>query len=245
MSVESGANVLLWELNGTADQEWILEKTSDPGSEMDTGKVYMFKNSNSGMYMEVESAGKAEGTNVQQWGAESASSHNSWNLMPAGNGYYTVCSQMSDGSTWYLTVENGGSASGDNAAIYTSDKSEAQQFKFKNNLDGTFTILTRSTGDTCALGVASASTSSGGNVVQWISNSSNDQKWIIEEVGTIERNVKGDVNNDGNLNIPDAAMLQKWLINAGEITNPSAADVDANGVLNVFDLCVIKRILIG
>ncbi|MBE6845268.1 MAG: rhamnogalacturonan lyase [Ruminococcus sp.] len=245
MSSESGANVLLWELNGTADQEWILEKTSDPGSEMDTGKVYMFKNANSGMYMEVESAGKADGTNVQQWGADSAGSHNSWNLMSAGNGYYTVCSQMSDGSTWYLTVENGGSASGDNAAIYTADKSEAQQFKFKNNLDGTYTILTRSTDDACALGVASASTSSGGNVVQWTSNSSNDQKWIIEEVGTIERNIKGDVDNDGSLNISDVVMLQKWLINAGDITNPSAADVDANGVLNVFDLCIIKRMLIG
>lgn len=56
--------------------------------------------------------------------------------------------------------------------------------------------------------------------------------------------ITGDVNSDGIFNISDVAMLQKWLINAAELTNTEAADIDKNNVLNIFDACCMKRKLI-
>lgn len=57
-------------------------------------------------------------------------------------------------------------------------------------------------------------------------------------------NIVGDVNSDGMLNVSDFAMIQKWLINAGEVTNSKAADINNNGVVNVYDLALLKRKLI-
>ena len=46
----------------------------------------MIKNANSGMYMEVKGGTAADGTNVQQWGAETSASHNTWRVLSAGDG---------------------------------------------------------------------------------------------------------------------------------------------------------------
>lgn len=59
--------------------------------------------------------------------------------------------------------------------------------------------------------------------------------------------VIGDVNKDGEFSIADAVMLQKWLINAPDtqLTDPKAADMDENKILDVYDLCLLKRRLIS
>ncbi len=181
----SGANVQQWEVNGNACQHWNLEQVSDSGTVMDTNFIYMMKNMNSGSYLEVANGTQADGTNVQQWGADSAGGHNSWILSDAGSGYYYVTSNLGDGSTWYLTIEDGKSAAGANAAIFTEDKTGAQMFKFVKMGDGSYRIMTKASEDRCALGVANASTSNGANVVQWTSVASKDQQWILETVGEL------------------------------------------------------------
>ena len=56
----------------------------------------------------------------------------------------------------------------------------------------------------------------------------------------------GDVNSDNRFNIADVVTLQKWLLGKPDtvLMNWRAADLCADGVLNVFDLCLIKRELI-
>lgn len=56
----------------------------------------------------------------------------------------------------------------------------------------------------------------------------------------------GDVNNDGNLSISDAVMLQKWLLNVPDsrLTDWNAGDMCEDGKINVFDLIMINRLLI-
>jgi len=56
----------------------------------------------------------------------------------------------------------------------------------------------------------------------------------------------GDVNNDGNITIADAVLLQKWLLSVPNTTLPNwkAADLCKDERLNVFDLCLLKRMLI-
>lgn len=53
--------------------------------------------------------------------------------------------------------------------------------------------------------------------------------------------IKGDVNADGIFSILDIVMLQKYLVNAGDITDAEAGDLCENGRLDVFDLCVMKK----
>lgn len=56
----------------------------------------------------------------------------------------------------------------------------------------------------------------------------------------------GDVNNDGEFNVADVVLLQKWLLAVPDthLANWKAVDFYNDNVLNVFDLCLMKRELI-
>lgn len=58
--------------------------------------------------------------------------------------------------------------------------------------------------------------------------------------------VAGDVNADGTLSIADAVMLQKWLLCVSDamLTDWQAADMCDDDIIDVFDLCIIKRELL-
>lgn len=59
--------------------------------------------------------------------------------------------------------------------------------------------------------------------------------------------IDGDVNNDGSLSISDAVMMQKWLLNVpdAELTDWKAGDLCQDDKIDVFDLCLLKRLLIA
>lgn len=56
----------------------------------------------------------------------------------------------------------------------------------------------------------------------------------------------GDINDDGEFNISDAVILQKWLLAIPNVklTNWKAADFYEDDRLDVFDLCLMKKMLI-
>lgn len=56
---------------------------------------------------------------------------------------------------------------------------------------------------------------------------------------------KGDVNLDGAFNISDVLLLQKWLLGVPgiKLADPSAADFCADGGLDSYDLCLMKKAL--
>lgn len=66
------------------------------------------------------------------------------------------------------------------------------------------------------------------------------------DVNDKESTVKGDINNDGEFNIIDVVILQKWLLAVPDthLANWKAADLCEDGKLNVFDLCAMKQLLI-
>ena len=53
----------------------------------------------------------------------------------------------------------------------------------------------------------------------------------------------GDVNNDGEFNVADVVLLQKWLLAVPDthLANWKAVDFCNDNVLNVFDLCLMKQ----
>ena len=58
--------------------------------------------------------------------------------------------------------------------------------------------------------------------------------------------VQGDVNDDGILDMADVVLLQKWLLAVPDthLPNWKAADLCKDDRLDVFDLCLMKRLLI-
>lgn len=65
-------------------------------------------------------------------------------------------------------------------------------------------------------------------------------------VVTVE-GVRGDVNADGEFNIADVVALQKWLLAVpdAKLNNWKAGDLCEDDMLNVFDLCVMKKELVS
>ncbi|MGN1087253.1 MAG: leucine-rich repeat protein [Porcipelethomonas sp.] len=55
--------------------------------------------------------------------------------------------------------------------------------------------------------------------------------------------VHGDLNNDENFNVADVVFLQNWLISSDKTESWIDADFCEDGVINVFDLCIMKRML--
>ncbi|MCM1271561.1 MAG: dockerin type I repeat-containing protein [Ruminococcus flavefaciens] len=56
----------------------------------------------------------------------------------------------------------------------------------------------------------------------------------------------GDVNSDNMFNIADVVTLQKWLLSKSNtvLMNWRAADLCGDGMLNAFDLCLMRKALI-
>lgn len=180
-SAEVGGNVVEWECNGSDDQKWVAEKiTIKDGITLDESKCYMFKNVNSGKYLEIEGGVQANSTNVQQWGANAPASHNVWHVKYVNWGYYYIYSALGDGQTYVLNVDGNG-ADGVNININENNGYSSQYFKFVDNEDGTYTIVTRASRDLSGVAVGADSTDSGANILQWTLNGKDSQKWVIEE----------------------------------------------------------------
>ena len=68
----------------------------------------------------------------------------------------------------------------------------------------------------------------------------------LTEVENSGSAIKGDVNDDGKFNISDIVIFQKWLLGATntELANWKAADLCEDDKLDIFDLCIMRRMLI-
>ncbi len=53
--------------------------------------------------------------------------------------------------------------------------------------------------------------------------------------------VQGDVNDDGTFSTTDCNILQRYITGNGSVSSLGSADLDNNGSVNVFDLCIMKR----
>lgn len=60
------------------------------------------------------------------------------------------------------------------------------------------------------------------------------------------RDIAGDVNNDGKFSISDVVLLQKWLLAVSDVKLDKwkSADLYGDRKLDVFDLCLMKQLLV-
>lgn len=86
-----------------------------------------------------------------------------------------------------------------------------------------------------------------GDYICWLTTYNAVGRLNSEKVSfKILSSVIGDCNNDGELSVADAVLLQKWLLAVPdtELANWQAADLCEDGRLDVFDLCLMKRMLV-
>ncbi|MDE6089007.1 MAG: RICIN domain-containing protein [Oscillospiraceae bacterium] len=247
-STSSGANVQQWEINGHDCQNWILEAVDNPGTKMDTSMIYEFENVHSGMVMDIEAGNIADNSNVQQWTTSHFKSQQ-WTLQEfsGGGNYYYIRSESDP--DYVLKAES--SSNGGNIDISSyNTKDSTMLFKFAKNPDGTYYIMTRASKDSCLVEIDSASISSGANVQQWNPTNHDCQKWnLITEKKSepaTEPTTPGDVNHDGECTVLDVILLQKWLLAVPGTKLPDwkAADLYKDEKLNIFDLILMKRLLL-
>ena len=153
------------------------------GAVLDEGALYMIKNVNSGLYLDVDGAKAENGTNIQQWGAAEPGVQNTFRVISAGDGYYYLVSQVGDKATYFLDVANNSTENGANIGIWNKTDADCQKIKFYEVSDGKYMLLTKQTGDKKCLGVQAASKNSGANIVQWQTTLSDpSQHWTLEKV---------------------------------------------------------------
>ena len=150
------------------------------GKSFDENTVYGIRNVNSSRCMDVYKSGTSDGTNVQQYGTVPGKANNTWKLRDAGDGYYYIISQLSDGKTGYLTVADGANTNGANIEISTFTGDDSQRFKLKRNSNGSYLILTKCSKETKCIEVINAEINAGANVQQWVSTGSTCQLWLFE-----------------------------------------------------------------
>lgn len=160
-----------------------------------------------------------------------------------GGGYYYIISQLDDGKTYYLNIENGFGINGANAEILTNNKTSSHLFKFVKNPDGTYNILTRASKDICAVEVADASKNSGANIQQWEVNSNSCQKWIAEKSPIVTTTV---TTSAITTSITTTKTTTSPITTTSHITSDDVqkGDINSDKSVNVSDIVSLQKYLI-
>lgn len=83
-----------------------------------------------------------------------------------------------------------------------------------------------------------------------------NDEWVFPEivkaitgvdVNDVREDVKGDVNADGKFSISDVVIMQKWILAVPDarLDNWKAGDLCEDKIINVFDLCLMKQLLVN
>lgn len=244
--VGSGDNVQQWEINGANCQDWILEPVGNVGCKMDTSVVYEFENANSGMVMDIEAGKMEENTNVQQWSTGHFNSQK-WTLQAfSGGGNYYYIRSVADPN--YVLKAMSGSNGGNIAIVPYSTKDSMMLFKFSKNLDGTYSIMTRSSKDNCLVEVGYASKDSGANVQQWENTSNACQNWKANTETTTVTTTTTTTTTVATTTTQATTAPQTTTPAPETTTTETSAkligDADVNGTVEVADIIKIQRYLL-
>ncbi|MCM1228161.1 MAG: RICIN domain-containing protein [Clostridium sp.] len=222
-STENVGVIKQWNYWGGACQMWKLT----PVCPEVTDGTYTIKNLNSGRFISAIDENAVQGDEEK------------WTFTKQDDGTYTI--QSSNGM--FLTVD-GSFEDGTNIILAKATGDKSQRFTIYCNADGSYALLSAVSDNKSCADVYGISLEDGANICQWNYWGGVGQKFILEPTVSENKTIRGDVNADGAFNVSDAVMLQKWIVNDGEIIDFKAGDLYEDGILNVFDLCLMKRELI-
>lgn len=226
-STENGGNLNQWEFWGGDCQLWKIT----PVYPMVNDGTYTVRNVNSSLYM-----ANTDGNVLQ-------SSAQVWTFKRAEDGTYTILSE--DGKA--LTVADISAENGANLSLESDIANVSQQFALRCNKDGSYSLLTAASGFTACADVFEISTEDGANISQWEYWGGDGQKFILEPAATEKttQKIKGDVDANGVFNVLDVVMMQKYILGVGSLIDYEMGEIYEDGVLDIFDLAIMKRLLLA
>lgn len=207
--------------------------------------MYTVRNLNSGLYLDADTAG-----NIIQ-----SETDRVWHLVQTAEGGYTIVYQ---GTDKYLTVSD---ADDGLSSVRLGDA--AQSFRIAEQ-DGSYVLFADST---LCLDIFDRSTAAGAWVTYSKSVLADSQRFELRLVEADplptepsvpteppeppteppkEEHIPGDVHQDEKVDLTDVVLLQKYLLGARQISVQQwkAADLNADGVVDVFDLALLKRLVL-
>ena len=155
------------------------------GAKLDATKKYVIKNVNSGLYLGLDEGETASGLDIVQgstgtgWSFAAANSDAAEAQSDADNGYYYI--HLVKDSVFVLNLSSGSKDNGANIELWEDVANASQQFKFVQNEDNTYSIVTKNTKDKSCLGIGAGSKEENASVIQWACDGTDNQKWTLEE----------------------------------------------------------------
>ncbi|MGW2618843.1 RICIN domain-containing protein [Streptomyces sp. NPDC001500] len=134
---------------------------------------YQITNRNSGLALDTQNAGTAQGTAVVQSASTTGTDQN-WTLTAAGSGLYKIVNQKSG---LLLGIDTMSTAAGGTALIWGDNGTADHLWQVLPARDGFYKIANYNSG--LLLGVDGMSTSSGARVLQWTDNGTADHLWRL------------------------------------------------------------------
>jgi arabinan endo-1,5-alpha-L-arabinosidase len=227
----SGDKNQIWKLTEKNGYYTIVSDNYDDGTLWNITPVYptvnsgtyTIRNKNSGLFFLDNNDNLVQG------------SSQNWTITALNDGTYTI--QNSYGKA--VTVENSSADDGANVILTDNTESDAQKFFIRCNKDGSYSFLSVVSGGNSCLDVYGISTEDGANICQWSYWNGDGQAFILEPAAS----VIGDVNADGVFNVADVVMMQKYLLDSGNLTDWRAGDLYEDNIIDAMDLCFMKRML--
>jgi arabinan endo-1,5-alpha-L-arabinosidase len=233
-SKENGGNVNQWNYWEGGCQLWSLS----PVHPQVTDGNYMVRSLASELFM-FDMNGKieqfnADGLSIQpdMYGKMPFSVNDQiWNFTKLDDGRYSVKNQYGKA----LTISSG------KLSVTEYTGADEQKFNIICNKNGSYSLMQ---GDNCI--DAGSTKKEGAEISASAFTGTDSQKFILEPTIPMEINlsVKGDVNNDGAVNVADLLMLQKHLLGNGSVTNNYNADINEDGAVDIFDNVELRKLLI-
>jgi hypothetical protein len=143
------------------------------GSTSSLAGTYQIKNVNSGLALDTQGAGTAQGTLVDQ-ATPGTGGTQSWKLVAAGSGLYKI---QNVAGGLLLGITNAGTADGGTALIWGDNGTADHLWQLIPAGSGRYKIANDNSG--LMLGVTNESTSSGAQVLQWDDNGTPDHLWTL------------------------------------------------------------------
>ncbi|WP_405577545.1 RICIN domain-containing protein [Streptomyces sp. NBC_01190] len=171
-TVSNGSITVPVTTNTTDAYHVVITPGSGGGSTTLDGN-YRITNKNSGLALDTQNGGSAQGTLVDQ-ATVSSSSTQTWSLVSAGSGLYKIRNQASG---LLLGITNASTADGGTALIWGDNGTADHLWRFTPDGTGYYKIVNSNSG--LLLGVQNMSTSSGAQVLQWDDNGTADHLWKL------------------------------------------------------------------
>ena len=169
-TVSSGSITVPVAMNAAAGYHLVITPTG--ASTASLAGTYKITNGNSGLALDTQSSGTAQGTLVDQATADSSATQ-SWTLVAAGSGLYKI---ENVGSGLLLGINGESTADGGTALIW-SDNGTADHLWQLIPVGGKYELVNDNSG--LVLGVTNESTTSGAQVLQWADNGTPDHLWTL------------------------------------------------------------------